>query len=344
MYKRLTVILLLLVLSLFAAALTSADATDEAMHCADLSAADCQIVLDNLAKTEELYSFAMSMNMEFDVAGADPAAAMNLVGASGGAFSIDPDIADQLNAMTDMPAQDELTSILATAISNLTGDLWLDLDITAEGESESMSLQLRMKDGVWLLNAAALEAMTEQSMTGMEWFGLDMTGAADELLAELGLDLGSDEPKATSPEMEAAEAAAMTKVRLSDSTVNGVAVAVFETSVDLEAIMALITLEDLVALADPGEDAEMAMDIMENMSIHELYMREHIGLEDHYTYRLEIVADLSIAGEGLGDSSGGMSMRMDIDVEMSDFNQPVDVEIPEDAIVFPLAMMLQMGN
>ena len=31
-------------------------------------------------------------------------------------------------------------------------------------------------------------------------------------------------------------------------------------------------------------------------------------------------------------------------MDLSDFNQPVIVEIPEDAVVFPIAMLAQMGG
>lgn len=343
MFKKLTIIAAMILLLLPGAAILT-NAADDAHLCGSLSESDCQIVLNNVAAMEDVHAVSFSMNMLLDVGAADPATSMTALLEGGGALSIDAETARELNATSDMPSQDEVKTILETVLTEMTAEMWLDATVTGIEESETLSLRLRMKDGVVLLNAGAMATLTDQEMSGLEWFGLDLNGAVEELLAELGLDLSSDEMIADSEEMEAAEAAAISKTRLPDSEVNGVAAAVFETGVNLETIMSLITLEDLSAMSATGQDANEALDMLENMEIRELSMREFIGLGDFYTYRQEIVMDITVDGAAIADADGDTSMRAEIAIELSDFNQPVEVEVPADAMVFPAAMMLQMGN
>ena len=125
---------------------------------------------------------------------------------------------------------------------------------------------------------------------------------------------------------------------------NGIAVAVFETTIDINEIMSLITFGDIVAEAKEGQDPGMALEMMQHMMVNELASRQYIGLNDHYTYGLDVALDLVIDGEFMDSPGNSMTVVLDVDIEMSDFNQPVEVEIPEDAAVFPLAMLLQMNN
>ena len=52
---------------------------------------------------------------------------------------------------------------------------------------------------------------------------------------------------------------------------------------------------------------------------------------------------MTLAGDVYELDSDG-SIVMDMSMEVFDFNEPVEVEIPEDAFVFPLAMMMAMGS
>ena len=176
-------------------------------------------------------------------------------------------------------------------------------------------------------------------MTGMEWLGVDVTGAIGDLLTESGMM-----PDMDANDLEEVEASATSVTRLPDSEINGVAVAVFETSVDVNSILSLISIEDMIAASDSNEDPEKTMEMVQAIDVRDLSSRQYIGLDDRYTYRLEVSVDLTAPAES-GDQDGGeKTIVMDLDVGLSGFNDPVEVEIPEDAMVFPLAMMLQMNR
>ena len=54
---------------------------------------------------------------------------------------------------------------------------------------------------------------------------------------------------------------------------------------------------------------------------------------------------MEIAGEMLGRPNvGDGSFTVTVDFLLSDHNEPVVVELPEDAMILPLMMLLQMGN
>ena len=341
MYKKLTIIVLMIVV-LIPLAGVRADSMDDAAHCGDLSEADCQLVLSNIAVMDEVKAFAFALNLNIEVDGYNSADVLDLSLIGGGALEIDAETLQELNSLDSLGT--DTSALLETLLTSANANMSFDLTMSGAEEDLDLEIELRLKQGILLLSANALEAFAGQSMGELEWFGLDLNGAIEDVLTDAGVAPGSDMTATNADSMEAAQAAALTITRLPDSDVNGVAVAVFESSIDIEEILSLITLEDMVALAEPGQDAEMAMAVMEQMDIRELYSRQFIGLEDHYTHRQEVGMDLTISSDGVSDADSDMTVLVDFDVNLSDFDQPVDVQIPEDAVVFPLAMMMQMGS
>ena len=183
-------------------------------------------------------------------------------------------------------------------------------------------------------------------MTGLEWFGIDTSGAIGVLLDEAGMGTAQDMGMSSQSSMEAVEDDATVIVRLPDQIIAGSALAVFESSVDVNSIMQLLSLEDIQAAAGSGDgaDADMARAMIQGMDVRELSSRHYVGLDDHYTRRMEMAMDLTLSGELVGLEDGNISLIMNIGIDMTAFNQPVSVEIPEDAVVIPLAMMMQMGS
>ena len=182
-------------------------------------------------------------------------------------------------------------------------------------------------------------------MQGVDWIGLDANGimtllASDPSMTE-ALGLVEDLPTDTS-ELMAAEEAATTITRLADSEINGIAVAVFESSVDMGLFGDMIIgLYNPDGLMDPMEVATLEEQLAET----DLTMWQYIGLNDHYTYRSAVAMEMNsseIEDDGRGRAETAMSLSMT--VNQSNFNEPVVVEIPEDAFIIPLAMMMQMGN
>lgn len=332
---KLRIFAVLLVVMLLSLAVVQADSTDRAILCGDLPDADCQILLDNEVVMNSLNSFAFVMSMNVSVSGDDP---MQLAMQGDGALSLSDAALEAANAMTGSMSDTDMSALLELLLTSIEGEVLFELKGgSAEGPID-VELALRMKDGIVLVGAEALEAMTGESMGGMEAFGIDLNDALGETLAETGMM-----PSADIGEMEAVEAEVTTVTRLPDGDVNGVAVAVFETDIDINAVFSLVDAEELFAASDEMDDPEMAQEIIDAIDVREFVARQYIGLDDSYTYQIEMALDMTMSSEHT-DLETDAGIVLDLSIEMSDFNEPVEVEIPEDAFIFPLAMMMAMGN
>ena len=98
----------------------------------------------------------------------------------------------EIEALSEGMGDNETAALLELLLTGLTGDIWLNLNISSAEEDSTMELRLRMKEGVVLIGAGAMEALTGEAMTGLEWFGLDLTGGVEDLLSEAGIMPESD--------------------------------------------------------------------------------------------------------------------------------------------------------
>ena len=215
-------------------------------------------------------------------------------------------------------------ALVESLLSAVTGTVAMTLSETGGEEPFDMALNLMLKDGVIIFNAEAMTDVTGQSMEGVEWFGIDINDGLGDLLAEAGL--GDELDDGSADALDAAAVQADTVLRLADGEVAGMPVAVFEMRVDAGSFMSLAGSAD-------GANGE-------------LIARNYIGLDDHYSHRVEIEGTLSLS-LSLAGSDGNVSQSafgVDIDIDLSDFNQAVSVEMPEDAFVFPLAMVMAMSS
>ena len=323
---KLILVALVLLLPL---ALASGQTLDKrALLCGDLGDADCQILLQNDAVMDGVNAFAVDAATTLDVQAPEPDA-MSLAMDMSGNMAFSQETMDAALAMQDslmnmaMQATSEATfAMLDTLIAGMSARLSADIQIASQDGVEDMSLNMLIKDGVVILNAAAVAEATGESMGGLEWFGIDATGLFTLLAEELDMHSAMTSDKGMSGVSEMMMAQAVT--RLADSVVNGVPVAVFEIDQNLDQFMGLLDTGATAAVADSASTLTATM-------------RQYIGLDDYYTHRAEI--HIASADEALM-ASMAMSMTMDF----SDFNLPVAVEIPEDAFVFPLEFLLQMGG
>lgn len=343
MLKR---ILLLVAVSLMLTPLASAQAdAKDGVFCGALSEADCQILLTNAEVMEGVYALRFDMALEMSLQGAGLDEEFDMSGVAGGSFAVDPATADALALAFEAPDGD-LAALLEAVLAAIEGDVFLSLGGTAGEEAVEMDLNLVFKDGVILFGAGAMEELTGQPMEGIEWFGVDTSGALGDLLADAGLASLTDLTGMPSPTKDEAEAQATNVTRLADEAVAGVPVAVFESNIDANSLLAALTLEDIQAEvgSDQEVNAEEALAVARSMDVRSLASRHYIGIADHFSYRMEMVIDLALDGESVGAGYGDINLIMNIDIYLSEFNQPVNVEIPEEAFVLPLAMMLQMGS
>lgn len=341
-------IYLALAIALMAAIGVHAD-DDGDVICGDLAQADCQILRDNMTVMETVSSFAFNMSMTLDLAlhNSDDATSLSVDGQ--GALAIDPDtmamaleMEEQIENSTAMSLSADEIAQLDSLFAGLTGDITADIHLVAAGESTQSQLHLLIHDAIVVLNAGALGDLMDQPMDGMDWIGLDASGLLSLLSSDPGMSewLGTGANGETPGDADTwadVEEAATSVVRLDDSEVNGVTVAVFESAVDLSLIADMLV--GLYEGMDTLDQAEIDA-TRQQLTDGTLIMRQFIGMSDHYTYRTELSLEMGAATAQA--EAGAMSMTMTLD--QSDFNTPVEVAIPQDAFILPLAMMMQMGG
>lgn len=330
-------ILIVLIALVFPVAFAHADSMAD-VFCGDLSQSDCQILLDNAAVMDDLNSFAVSVSMVFDVDSDEP---MRLFVQGNGQFELDDESLATINEKAAYVSEAEWGELAEIFLTSAKAVVWVEMTEFSDEEEVKSEFQLLLKDGILVVSADALSALTGEDMTGMEGFGIDLNDAIGELLTESGAM-----PEADSAEMQELESladSAMRISRLADSDVSDVPVAVFKTDFDLNAFFALVSPEQLIAASKDLDDPRTLSEIMDSIEVGEFSVTQYIGLDDSYTYATDILVDMSMSF-----TENGQQQNASIDFEMavvfSNFGEPVDVPIPEDAFVFPLAMLMQMGN
>ena len=322
MLKKFTLLIALLVL-LVAAAGGQADSSEDAVLCGGLAEADCAIKKSNSAVMDELQAFAMALSMQMDIAAADPAANTSIILEGAGSVALDPAMMEAASALesTGGMAPAAMMALLNESLGGLAAEMSLALTTVEAGETSEMPLHLLMKDGVVAMNMAAFADESDQAAG---WLGIELADILDSAVTEEGM---------TSLEMDgmdhSALARAMTIVRLPDSELNGLPVAVFQTTLELGALLDSIGAAELAAMSADADDMEALGDAW-------LQVVEYISLADSYTRRMEA------AMATMDDAP--MSFSMDMRLDLSEFNQPVDVALPENVFVMPLAMMQQMNQ
>lgn len=329
------VIVLVVAILLAPLAIVQADTNDRPDLCGSLPQSDCQILLDNEDSWKSLTSLGFMFWMNMDVE-ADEAMQLSMQGS--GAFEIDAEANQTLIEMDENLSAVDVGALVELMLTSIEGEISFELSVSGGDEDLDAAMTLLMKDGVVIIDAAALEELTGESMGGVEALGIDLNGAVGEMYGDIGvMDLSGIN------EADEAEVASTTITRLPDEELRGVAVAVFETTIDLETFFSLVSVEEFAAAAGDLDDTEDMQLLIDAMETHDISMREYIGLDDHYTYLIDVSLDMTLAGDVYELDSDG-SIVMDMSMEVFDFNEPVEVEIPEDAFVFPLAMMMAMGS
>ena len=337
MLRKITLLIALVAL-LIPVAGVQASSTDDTVNCRDLVETDCQILRENARVMDDVYGMHFDMLLDLSVNLGGLVDLLQAGGAGGGKIAVDPAAADAAAAGESEDGSDAFIALLATS---MTGEVSLNLTGETPEDDIDTHFILLMKDGVFVLNEGAMETLGGRMVPGIEWIGYDARGAVDELLAEVG----AEDDGATSPEMEEANANAMSLARLADEEIMGTPVAVLETNVDINSLLSLITLEDVLAIAEPDEVqyADLMTLIVQNTDVRDLSVRQYIGLEDHYTHRIEFSMDLTISGEFMEMEGMDFELAMTVVIDLSAFNEPFEVALPEDVMLIPLEMLLGMG-
>ncbi len=339
MIKR-CLILAMLVMLLMPLAGVSAQADREGFdYCQMAPAPDCQILINSEAAMAEVSSFAFSIDMSLDLVTDGEGNDSRMLLTGNGRVAADPETIAALNDMEGLDSVDvdAMRAGLADLLTGIEGEVSLLVtEITtdktgAEVVSET-PVNLIMENGVYALDLASLFGASGESIEGMEgfeWLGADLNGVAASILAEATASYNTEGGMLNMDESDLAES--MTITRLPDGEVNGTAVAVFELAIDYAALLEVIDVTAVVAgmSADAAADQSEVETALESFQDATLVIREHIGLEDFYAYRVDVAAESAFASFNLG-------------IDLGDFNAPVDVDIPDDAFIFPYALVTQM--
>ena len=194
--------------------------TAEGVYCGDLDAADCQILQDNSARMHEIDSLHMDAQLSLAIAvDGDDDIQWTLAGSG--------DLAMDASAAK---GSDDMAEHAEAAIASLAGRMQFVFTQDIAGDTSSADIELLMKEGIFLINAGAMELVFGEPMDEMEWFGLDLNGAMGALLEQAGLG------EAMESDGDSGYAGA-TITRLDDASIGELTVAVFESSMDGEALM-----------------------------------------------------------------------------------------------------------
>jgi hypothetical protein len=327
-------------------------------YCQILQTDDCQILVKSTDAMSTVSSFAFDMALAYDIAVEGNTQGMDDLsfGLNGnGRLALD---VEYFQGIQDLAVSDpsaylkQLPEMMDGIFSGFEGEANFTValpDMFGEmmGTTE-IPLNLMMKNGVYVVDVASVEEAVGEKPSGLGWAGIDLNGAFASLLGELDLSSLYDSNMLESMmQVNTTEGLknVMTITRLADSNVNDKSTSVFEMVFDYGAFLTMGDMrQTLVSMyQNMGMDQDMIDATLSMLGEMKIVFREYIGLQDFYTYRMEMGMDFNLDGKMMGGSSAeSMSFGINMSIDLSEFNTPVDIQIPEDAMITPFEML--MGN
>ena len=319
-------------------------------YCQIVAEPDCQILVNSDAVMAEVTSFAFNVDMSFQLLPESEAGASHALLTGKGRVAADAEALEAANEMAAMTSADSdaMAAMLDSLLAGIEGEASLLLTQTATDkagaeQTDRLPINLVVKNGVYAFDLAALgeESGESMAMEGVGWLGMNLTGAAKFIMADSGdpmMDMESE-----MPDMDYSDLAeSMTITRLPDENLDGVAVAVFEAAIDHNVLLEIILASMMYGADVEMERAETGA-VMEALQGATLLVRDYIGLEDFYSRRINVFMDVDMAAAAAdGSAVESFSMSVAIGVDLSDFDAPVDVEMPADIVIFPYAALMRM--
>jgi len=333
----------------------NAQSLDEGLdYCLFLAADDCQIMLDSETAMADVSSFAfdlaLAFNMTLEGEGMDAMGDMNFGVTGNGMLAFDKDSLAAFEDMDPTAAMDEMPAMLDSLFSAIDGEAYLEISLPQmvammTGGATEIPLNLVIKDGVYALDVASLEAALGEDSSGMGWVGLDLNGAFESIMSEMDMsELGANpmmgDMSQFSPE---ALQDAITITRLEDTDIDGTPVATFEMVINYGVLLSSPEMSDMLnsMYGEMGMDQEATDAVLTMLQDVEIFITQYIGLEDSYNYGMDMNMDFAMDGEMMGDDSmESASFSFSMSLLMSNFNDPVNVALPEAAMIMPASMLL----
>lgn len=349
------------------------------VYCGSLSEADCNVLIQSEEAMRALTSSAFDLDMTFTMSSSEEFApdVTSVAFGLNGSGAVEGDLAALQNLQGMDPEQvmgmmDTLPQLLADSLRGVTGEATFTLDLPAElmegeGVPSELTLNLVGVEGVLYLDLRSLmpaEAVEEEGMPA--WIGIDVAGMYETLFEEMpGMDLeemqGMVDMSALTQLMDPELIGQFVLVeRVEDATVDGQTVAVFQTTIDYAALAASEAFQQAMnqymqaMLEMQGESIEdLPIDVNSlvaaMMSGIQLTVEEWIGLDDALVHHMQMDMAFTLDREAIAAVAGNQaeladvpefSMTFGATVDLSAFNEPVDVTAPEGAQVINPMMML----
>jgi len=352
------------------------------VYCGDLSEADCNLLVQSQQAMRELSSSAFDLSAGFSMTSSEEfepgvnAIAMSLSGS--GAVAADLSAFADLQGMDPeqvMGMMDTLPQMLVDLLRGVTVDASFNLVLPSELMADAplpgdLTLNVVGTDGVLYVDLTSLLPAETVEQEGMPaWIGIDLAGMYETIFQEM-------------PDMSLEDMPGMMDVsgfaelmnpdllnqfvqieRGADETVDGQAVAVFVTTLDYEAMFSseafqqmmdeyMQNLMEMEGMSDedmPDNFGEIMSGMMRGMEVN---VTEWIGLDDSLLHHMDMnmaytldpaaIAALAPDEADMGDIPD-FSMAVDFTLDLSDFNAPVEVTVPEGAqVINPMMMMPDM--
>jgi hypothetical protein len=386
MLKNARVILLVLALLAFTAAPAFAQDLPEPF-CGSLAAEDCDFLKDAQTAQLEVASQTSVVNLTSTIAGIPglPADELTFTYGQDATIVVDPALALRMLELQQDPEAladnlDEMMELVVELYRTMEMDL--DLSVTLPEEiaallsaqagieiPEDLAVELILKDGFGYVATEGL-AFADPSIPELgEWLGIDLAGLIEMSMAQSD-EMKSDPQVAQSMAFGAVFSSEEVRSlfdpfieveRADDSDVDGVEVAVFETSFDFAGFLAspgfwsfveanLDTINSMGEAQFTAEDlqqAQMALTFLGPALLQgiELTTTSSIGLDDGYLYNNNVyfnwdLSDLLAFAASTGavpvDGGSDAIITLAIDSSSANFNDAPEVEAPADAVIFPI--------
>ena len=350
MRKKCLILTVLVMLLMPLAGISAQSADADIDYCAIIAEPDCQLLVKSDAVMAEVSSVAFDVSMSLHLLPNTDSAEgdLDVLLTGNGRVALDEAALSAMNDMEKWGSADAaaMAAMLDSLLTGVEGEASLLLTLTEDRDEVSeLPINLVMENGVYALDMAAFTEASGEESTG--WLGIDLTGEAESMM--------SDSESASMLDMEGMTdidesllTESMTITRVSDSDINGVAVAVFEISIDFDPLLDMMdTMGMMDMMGGMGSDMEAVqaeMDAaMESLRDATMVVRQYIGLEDFYAYRIDVFMDTDI--EIVGDEDmDSLFLSFSLSIDLSDFNAPVDVELPDDVFILPPALLQQMSG
>ena len=374
----------ILIVLLFALVPGAALAQGPDVYCGSLSEADCNLLVDSQQAMNTLTSSAFDLNAGFSMSSSEEFApdvnafAFNMSG--NGAVAADLSALADLQGMDPeqmMGMLDTLPQMIADLLRGVTGEATFDISLPAELMTDApipseLTLNLLGTDGVLYVDLRSLLPAAAVEQEGMPaWIGLDLAGMYETIFQQM--------PAMPMDEMQgmldaSGFAQMMTPDMLNqfvliergpDETVDGQAVAVFNTTLDYEAMFSsdafqqvmdqymqsILEMQGASAEDLPDNFGEIMAGMMSGMQVS---VSEWIGLDNSLLRHFDMNMAYTLDPAAIAALSGGEADQADIPdfalaanvtVDLSDFNAPVEVTAPEGAqVINPMMMMPDMAT